>query len=73
MENLDLDELDELEDSEDEAVILEYRKKRMAEMRAMADKSKFGTLREISGQDYITEVNKAGNDIWVVLHLYKQG
>lgn len=28
---------------------------------------------EISGQDYIQEVNKAGDGIWVVLHLYKQG
>lgn len=73
MSNLDLDGLDELEDSEDEAVLEEYRKKRIAEMRATAEKSKFGIVREISAQDYVTEVNKAGSDIWVVLHLYKQG
>lgn len=73
LSNLDLDELDELEDSEDEAVLEEYRKKRIAEMKALSEKSKFGIVKEISGQDYVTEVNKAGADIWVVLHLYKQG
>lgn len=70
---MDLDELDELEDSEDEAVLLEYRNKRIAELKAMAEKRKFGTVREISGQDYVDEVNKAGDGIYVVLHLYKQG
>ncbi|KAJ3663057.1 hypothetical protein Zmor_007366 [Zophobas morio] len=70
---LDLDELDELEDSEDEGVLLEYRNKRIAEMKALAERSKFGTVGEISAQDYVLEVNKAGEGIWVVLHLYKQG
>ncbi|XP_031628157.1 viral IAP-associated factor homolog [Contarinia nasturtii] len=73
MDDMDLDELDELEDSEDEAILLEYRNKRIAEMKALAEKSKFGTVREISGQDYVDEVNKAGDGIHVVLHLYKQG
>ncbi|XP_037032763.1 viral IAP-associated factor homolog [Bradysia coprophila] len=73
LSELDLDGLDELEDSEDEAVLLEYRNRRIAEMRALAEKSKFGFVREISGQDYIEEVNKAGEGIYVVLHLYKQG
>lgn len=70
---LDIDELDELEDSEDEAVLLQYRQKRIAEIKALAEKSKFGSVIEISGQDYVSEVNKAGEGIWVVLHLYKQG
>lgn len=71
--DMSLDELDELEDSEDESVLLEYRRKRIAEIQAIATKSKFGTVLEISGQDYVQEVNKAGDGIWVVLHLYKQG
>lgn len=71
--DLDLDELDELEDSEDEAVLLEYRNKRIAELKALSSKAKFGSVIEISAQDYVSEVNKAGEDIWVVLHLYKQG
>lgn len=36
-------------------------------------KNVFGEVVEISGQDYIKEVNKAGDGIWVVLSLYKQG
>lgn len=70
---MNLDELDELEDSEDEAILLEYRNKRIAELKALAEKRKFGSVREISGQDYVEEVNKAGDGIYVVLHLYKQG
>lgn len=73
LSTLNLDELDELEDSEDERVILEYRKKRIAEIKALTEKSKFGSVAEISGQDYVQEVNKAGEGIWVILHLYKQG
>lgn len=73
MSKLDLDGLDELEDSEDEAVLEDYRRRRIAEMRALAEKAKFGFVREISGQDYVREVNQAGDGIWVVLHLYKQG
>lgn len=68
-----MDELDELEDSEDEEVLLEYRRKRIAEMQALASREKFGYVQEISGQDYVGEVNKAGEGIWVVLHLYKPG
>ncbi|XP_077300252.1 viral IAP-associated factor [Arctopsyche grandis] len=73
LSNLDLDELEELEDSEDEAVLLEYRRKRIAEMKQLASKPRFGSVHEISGQDYVQEVNNAGKDIWVVIHLYKQG
>lgn len=73
LSELDLDELDELEDSEDEEVLLEYRRKRIAEIKALTERSRFGTLTEISGQDYVSEVNKAGEGVWVVLHLYKQG
>lgn len=69
LSKLDLDGLDELEDSEDEAVLLEYRNRRIAEMRALAEKHKFGDVREISGQDYVEQVNKAGEGIHVVLHL----
>ena len=36
-------------------------------------KAKFGSLREITAQDYVDEVNKAGDGVWVVLHLYRSG
>ena len=34
---------------------------------------RFGEVIEITGKDYIQEVNQAGEGIWVILHLYKQG
>jgi len=73
MEDMNLDELDELEDEEEERVLEEYRRARMAEIKKLQAKSSFGTVGEISAQDYVNEVNKAGDGIWVVLHLYKQG
>ncbi|XP_014471767.1 PREDICTED: viral IAP-associated factor homolog [Dinoponera quadriceps] len=73
LEEKSLDELDELEDEEDERVLEEYRQKRIAELRELANRSKYGEVREISAEDYVREVNKAGEDIWVVLHLYKSG
>ena len=45
----------------------------MAEMQKLQQASKFGDVREISAQDYVEEVNKAGKGVWVVLHLYKSG
>ena len=71
--DMNLDELDELEDSEDEEILLQYRQKRIAEIKALSEKSKFGSVLEISAQDYVQEINKAGEGIWVILHLYKQG
>ncbi|XP_035741764.1 viral IAP-associated factor homolog [Vespa mandarinia] len=72
LEKKTLDELDELEDEEDEMILLEYRRKRIAEMQELAKKNKYGEIKEISGKEYIQEVNNAG-DVWVVLHLYKPG
>lgn len=50
-----------------------HRQKRLAEWKAAQSKNVFGEVVEISGQDYVKEVNKAGDGIWVVLHLYKPG
>ncbi|XP_029046704.2 viral IAP-associated factor homolog [Osmia bicornis bicornis] len=73
LESKTLDELDELEDEEDEKILLEYRNKRIAELKELASKSKYGEMIEISGEDYVQEVNNAGDDVWVVLHLYRPG
>merc|ERR1712004_851854 len=73
LDELDLDELDELEDEEEERILLQMRMQRMAEMKALSEKSKYGYVREITAIDYVQEVNKAGDDVFVVLHLYKQG
>ncbi|XP_056321994.1 phosducin-like protein 3 [Danio aesculapii] len=75
-EDMTLEELEENEDEfseEDEHAMEMYRQKRLAEWKANQMKNVFGELKEISGQDYVQEVNKAGEGIWVVLHLYKQG
>ncbi|XP_056280797.1 phosducin-like protein 3 [Pseudoliparis swirei] len=71
-----LDELQENEDEfgeDDEAAIEVYKQQRLAEWKATQMKNIFGELVEISGQDYVKEVNQAGAGIWVVLHLYKPG
>ncbi|XP_065185526.1 phosducin-like protein 3 [Sycon ciliatum] len=73
LEDMTLDELDELEDDEDERVLLDYRQKRLAEMRLLSQQARFGSVSEITAHEYVQEVNKAGKGVYVVLHLYKQG
>ena len=73
LEDMNLDELDELEDEEDERVLEQYRQQRIAEIKALAARNKYGDVREISAEDYVREVNNAGEGITVVLHLYQQG
>jgi hypothetical protein len=34
-------------------------------------RAKYGSVKEISKVDYVTEVNQAGEGVWVVLHVYK--
>lgn len=73
LDNKTLDELDELEDEEEERILAEMRRKRMAELKQFQEKAKFGSVLEISAIDYVKEVNQAGEGVWVVLHLYKAG
>jgi hypothetical protein len=42
-------------------------------MKFAQSRAVYGTVKEISAVDYVSEVNKAGKDVWVVLHLYKSG
>jgi len=49
-----------------------YRQQRIAELKSRTEKARFGDVREITAVDYVQEVNKAGEGIMVVLHLYKQ-
>lgn len=49
------------------------RQQRIAEIMALQQKAKFGSVKEISAVDYVDEVNKAGEGVWVVLHLYQTG
>lgn len=66
-----IDDLLELDDDDD--IMVEYRRKRMAEMQAASLLTRFGDVREITASDYVQQVNKAGDNIWVVLLLYQPG
>jgi len=72
-EDMTLEEIEALEDEEDERVLENIRRQRMAELMEKQNAAKFGDVREISAEDYKREVTNAGEDIWVVLHLYKTG
>jgi hypothetical protein len=71
LEKKTMDELKELEDDENDEILEQYMQKRLAEMQEYAKKPKFGTVVELRKQDYIAEVTKAPQDVFVVLHLYQ--
>ncbi|KAJ8893796.1 hypothetical protein PR048_006397 [Dryococelus australis] len=73
LEEMTMDELDELEDEEDERVLLEYRQRRINEMKAAVERARYGEVNDIRAEDYVEQVNNAGEGVWVVLHLYKSG
>uniref|UniRef100_A0A2K6SZ82 Phosducin-like protein 3 n=1 Tax=Saimiri boliviensis boliviensis TaxID=39432 RepID=A0A2K6SZ82_SAIBB len=68
-EDMTLEEFNE----KDERAIEMYRRQGLAEWKATKLKNKFEEVLEISGKDYVQEVTKAGEGLWVILHLYKQG
>ena len=53
---MNLDELDELEDEEEERILEQYRRQRMAQIRDLQARSNFGDVREISAEDYVAQV-----------------
>lgn len=76
MADMDLKELDDMEDDvddEEERIFEAYRRQRLLEMKDAQAKSVFGEVTEISKADWVQQVNKAGEGIWVVIHVYKQG
>lgn len=72
-QNKNLEELDEdLEDadSDEEAVLEQYRQRRIMQMKAEAMRPRFGPgVRHLSAIDWKREVTEAGEDIYVVVHL----
>jgi hypothetical protein len=56
MEDMNLDELDELEDDEEERILEQYRRQRMAQIKDLTSRSKFGDVRDISADDYVAQV-----------------
>ena len=71
-EGATLEELDRLEeDLDDDAAIAKYREQRVREMVAERSRHKFGTIAEIDRDAWMTEVNDASRDHFVVVHLYQ--
>jgi len=76
LEDMTLDELDENEDEideEEERIFRMYRAQRLAEIQQANMKANYGDVGEISKADYVQQVNNAGEGVWVVLHIYKDG
>lgn len=71
LESKNLEQLKEIEDDEDEDVLKTYKEKRLAELKELAKKPKFGMVTELRRQDFVAEVNNAPKDVYVVLHLYQ--
>eukprot|EP00246_Nothoceros_aenigmaticus_P002515 TRINITY_DN13382_c0_g2_i1.p1 TRINITY_DN13382_c0_g2~~TRINITY_DN13382_c0_g2_i1.p1 ORF type:complete len:256 (+),score=62.66 TRINITY_DN13382_c0_g2_i1:232-999(+) len=70
------EELEDLEDDadlDDDRFLEEFRKKRLIQLKAQARKARFGSVIPITGADFIREVSHAPADVWVVVHLYKDG
>lgn len=72
------DEIDDLleDDIEDDDFMRRYRDMRLSELKATVTKQeslRYGEVIEISGSEYVEQVNKAGKDVWVVVHLYDDG
>ena len=82
MEKLSFDELTEhVEAKEDEGVesdddlefLKTYRQKRLDEMQEAARKAKFGSYGEVTKTDWTQSVNRAGEGVYVVVHLAQKG
>jgi hypothetical protein len=70
-----LDEIDRLleNDMDDERLLESIRLQRMAELKALQGRSRFGSVEELEKRDFVRLVTDASRDIWVVLLLYKPG
>lgn len=66
------DKGDELNEEDGQAIDM-YRQQGLAEWKATQLRNKYGEVLEIPGKDYVQEVTKAGEGLWVILHLDKQG
>ncbi|KAI3405306.2 PLP2 [Candida oxycetoniae] len=72
LDNKDLEELDELEDQEDEEFLNYYKQKRMAELKKLAEKKKFGSVLPVDKKEYNEQVTNASKETYVIVHLSLQ-
>jgi len=59
-------------DLEEDDVMLEYQRKRIAEMQAAADKTKWGSIIDINKQDYEWHVNQIPEGSKAIILLYQE-
>ena len=73
LKDCDEEALEDLEDDfDDDPFLEEYRKKRMAELRAKSQKGQeYGSVTEIRGGEFIQQVTEASEGTWVVVLLYQ--
>lgn len=77
LEGLDFSDLEELEDEEDEEFLDVYRRKRMAEIQKLQEKSKFGQVFHINKPEYNKEITecslgskeKEDDGVYVFVHM----
>jgi len=63
--------LEDVADDDEEKARDAYRAARIAEMKAAAGKPEFGSVINITGNEYVREVNNAGEGVFVALLLYR--
>ncbi|GIL62025.1 hypothetical protein Vafri_16344 [Volvox africanus] len=67
-------ELQEAEEAfEDDRFLEKYRQQRIKELQAAAARPRFGSVELIRGNEFVEKVTNAGSDVWVVVHLFKDG
>lgn len=48
-----------------------YRLERIEQLKQAQKQARFGTVEQITRADFVHQVTNAGEDVWVVVHLYK--
>lgn len=57
-------------DLEEDEYFKEYREKRLEELKVQSARPKYGSFIEIGRPDFEVQVNRAPQDVMVVIHLY---
>ncbi|XP_036354896.1 phosducin-like protein 3 [Octopus sinensis] len=68
-----LEKAEDLFDEEDEIFFQFYKQQKLNQLRLNQQRPSFGSVVEITRQDWTDQVNKAGNNIFVLVHVYNDG
>lgn len=67
------DNEDDDDDEDDDEFMQAFRTKRLQEMKVLTQLPKFGQMKEISQNDFLTEIEEEDSRIYVIVHLYENG